>query len=467
MNRRGAIRRARLSLAALLLSPGLSCSLRGAPQERVSTLDQGVTNGSLAPDDPAVLGLMAEGRIICTGVLVAPRVALTAAHCMRGAPVDRVLVGISAGEGSPVDVLRSWTHPSYKVGSADHDICVLLLGAPVDAPALPLNEEPLTGADVGQMLRVVGFGAVSAGDMSEPQKMQGTAIIGGVSPLTFSVEPSPSQPCSGDSGGPVLRSVNGEEAVVGIVSHGDADCAEYAHAVRVDAHLDDFVTPLMAQIEAISGAIGESCVLPGNCASDLCLSPLDAPSFSYCSRECDGPTACAPGMECAELTADGSTRRVCQFIGPSPGAIGAQCAEPVECEFGMCESFAGAAAKTCSALCFPEDAVPCPRGGVCTAVASGGAIFGCFLAPTEDAPPEGSSGCGIAGPSRAPDGGVYALLLACALALGRKLNRSLEERHAPGSRRGVTALSRSPRSSRSHLRPGNRTPGTRCRRASR
>lgn len=199
----------------------------------------------------------------------------------------------------------------------------------------------------------------------------------------------------------------------------------------------------MTQVEATSGAIGESCVLPSNCASGLCLSPIDAPSFSYCSRECDGSTACAPGMECAELTADGSTRRVCQFIGPSPGAIGAQCAEPDDCEFGMCESFAGAAAKTCSALCFPEDAVPCPRGGVCTAVASGGAVFGCFLAPMEDAPPEGSSGCGIAGSSRAPDGGVYALLLACALALGRGF-----------ARQGHRRFQRPPTA---HMRPGGFT----------
>lgn len=413
-----------LSLAALVLSLGPSCSLPGEPQESVSSLDQSVTNGTVATDDPAVVGLVADGRIGCTGVLVAPRVALTAAHCVsRGTPVDRVLVGQSADEGSYVDILRAWIHPSYEVGGSDHDLGVLLLRDPIGVAAVPLNEEPLTAADVGRDIRVVGFGAVSADDVSEPRKRQGTAVVGSVSPLILSLEPSPSQPCSGDSGGPALWSVNGEQVVVGIISHGDTECTQYAHVVRVDAHLDEFVRPLMARIGATSGATGDSCIVPSNCASDLCLAPSDAPSFSYCSRECGDSKECAPGMKCEELSAGGSTRRVCQFIGPSPGAIGAPCADHTDCEFGMCESFTEAPAKTCGALCFPEDTDSCPHGGVCTPVAGAGDVFGCSLDPAENAPLEPSNGCGVARASRRSDLGGDVLLLGCAVALGRRRRR--------------------------------------------
>lgn len=409
-----------LPFAAALLSLGPSCSRPEDPQENVSTLDRGVTNGTPATDDPAVVGLVAEGRIVCTGVLVAPRVALTAAHCLvGGASVDGVLVGLSIDEGSSVELLRTWVHPGYEVGSSDHDLGVLLLQGSVGTAALPLNEQPLTETDVGRDVRIVGFGAASKDDTSAPRKRQGTSIIGAISPLTLSLDPSPSQPCSGDSGGPVLWSANGEQVVLGIVSHGDADCSQYAHAVRVDAQLDGFVRPLIARIAATSSAIGERCILSSNCASGLCLSPSDAPSFSYCSRACGGATECAPGMECAELPADGSPTRACQFTAPSPGALGAPCAEHTDCEFGLCELFVGAAAKTCSALCFQEDADSCPHGGVCTELARAGDVSGCFLDPSEGARREPSDGCGIARPSSTSSLGGYFLLLGCAIALGR------------------------------------------------
>src|SRR5262249_20713179 len=48
----------------------------------------------------------------------------------------------------------------------------------------------------------------------------------------------PSQPCVGDSGGPVLVGTR----VVAIVSAGDVACASYARASRVSAFLD-FLSP--------------------------------------------------------------------------------------------------------------------------------------------------------------------------------------------------------------------------------
>src|SRR5207237_1313698 len=59
---------------------------------------------------------------------------------------------------------------------------------------------------------------------------------------------APAQTGLTDSGAPVLYRLEGREYVAGVASSGDAQCQQYARAVRVDASSHDFILPEMAGI---------------------------------------------------------------------------------------------------------------------------------------------------------------------------------------------------------------------------
>jgi hypothetical protein len=100
-------------------------------------------------------------------------------------------------------------------------------------------------------VRVVGFGVVAGGGASAitGEKRDGTSRIAELGTHTLRLEAEPSQPCLGDSGGPVfLMGTEGRAHVVGVTSHGDFACAEAAYAVRVGSY-DDFIQPYVAEAE--------------------------------------------------------------------------------------------------------------------------------------------------------------------------------------------------------------------------
>src|SRR5262249_10892878 len=69
---------------------------------------------------------------------------------------------------------------------------------------------------------------------SSGERRSGTSRVSSVEGDRIGLAPDPSQPCAGDSGGPVF--VDG--ALTGVTSRGDADCAGGAVAMRVEASRD-------------------------------------------------------------------------------------------------------------------------------------------------------------------------------------------------------------------------------------
>jgi hypothetical protein len=225
-----------------------------------------ITNGMASPADESVVALTSAGRVLCTGVLVAPRLVLTAAHCTT----ERleVVFGAEVDDGSPLGapperfgVLGHVEHPEFH--RFHRDAALLVLERASGASPLTLTTEPVS---IGTRARVVGFGFADWEDgTSEGSKRTGAVAISDVTEESLRLAPSPSQPCAGDSGGPVLAGA--DERVIGVISSGDLLCRSYGTATPAGA-IAGFVAPF---IEAMEGCPdGVDCTVPatnGGCTS--------------------------------------------------------------------------------------------------------------------------------------------------------------------------------------------------------
>jgi V8-like Glu-specific endopeptidase len=229
-----------------------------------------ITNGELDGDGHPNVGLMIadiDGEPVwrCTGTLIAPRVFLTAGHCVGdGATAARVWFdtdltdmvdypygGVVAIEGTPVP------YPEYLWGGDDpHDVGLVILDEPVTAiePATLAMPDLLTqlkkdrvlegGYEDGVYFTHVGYGGTLASwpppaleydrirRVAESEYVALTKVYVHLSQKAVFDE---SGACFGDSGGPVFwHNVDGDEILVAVVSSGDGQCVATGFNYRVD-----------------------------------------------------------------------------------------------------------------------------------------------------------------------------------------------------------------------------------------
>lgn len=205
----------------------------------VATTQQAITNGDDDDSDSAVVALLVGGKVFCTGVLVAPTVVATAAHCVLPSPPDQVYFGSNprSKKGTFIAVSDTHAHPDFDEDTLENDIA--LVGLASKGPATPISviSKPLDDASVGRTIRVVGFGASAANATADLRKRTGTTTIDSYTNDDFRFHPSPSGTCVGDSGGPALVTVGDHEAVIGITSSGDSECKTYGRDIRMDRYV--------------------------------------------------------------------------------------------------------------------------------------------------------------------------------------------------------------------------------------
>ena len=201
---------------------------------------------SVDTGDVGVVGIAVQGSadIACTATLIGPTLALTAAHCLDGAPPTDPQCDVLVN-GRRVAVRTFIPHPAFDATTYVHDIAVLRLAEPIDAAPWPVRNAPLDAALVGRDARFVGFSSGMTG--GHQAKHQGEVTIDAIYPTKLRLVPNPTQPCFNDSGGPIFVTEGGRETLAGIVSTGDRNCAAFTKATRVDVELDGFLRPFVTR----------------------------------------------------------------------------------------------------------------------------------------------------------------------------------------------------------------------------
>jgi V8-like Glu-specific endopeptidase len=210
------------------------------------------TQGHVLDPTVGMLSVFQNGAGVgwaCTTTLVAPRVLLTAGHCVRddqsGQIIDGTNYDVKVGFGLHPDQENQW----HKIVSADtnyqgssQDIAVLILDQPITnvAPiALPPSTNGLPA--VGGAIRIVGYG-VTLGDRNDAgTKRQVTTTFNGAESDVISVgefggtEQTTRASCFGDSGGPTFY--NG--TIIGVTSYGlDQQCLQGSFMTNVSMYVD-------------------------------------------------------------------------------------------------------------------------------------------------------------------------------------------------------------------------------------
>jgi hypothetical protein len=346
---------------------GIACLVLAACAAPVGTAAQAITNGSDDAGDPAVVAIVDDqGNVGCTATVIEAHTALSAAHCFVGIDPRKLRVWFGGSVYSVIAAGRS--HPMFDPTTFANDIALLTFrDAAQPAPLAIETAAPL----VGDTIRIVGFGTTSATASDNTTKRAGSAMIGDVQPAEFTIMPTPSQPCHGDSGGPAITAAG---TVDGVVSHGDGACSDHAVYARVDV-AKPFIDQYVAETAPGTASAGQACLYDGQCDAGPCLVASDDPELAFCGKPCTSDGDCPAMMACD----DGE----CRYPVPSPGALGGACATDGDCTSDTCLD------SVCTRSCGPSAA--CPSGFVCGGTREG------YCYPSVDGGCGGCAGGGAPG----------------------------------------------------------------------
>lgn len=294
----------------------------GMPELPPSVWQQHIVNGGPENAEPATALLLAFDQnqqvfSICSGTLIAPQRVLTAAHCIDdnvGAAGFGVYFGTDATlENDPgfvffTEATQVVFHPAWNPNDleAGNDIGLVFLAQAAPITPIPIRTAPLSSAEIGAPMKLVGWGITGGGREDSGQKRSTTSQLHDFNGNLMQVGDATTGTCSGDSGGPAFMNVGGQIQVAGVTSFGDLDCA----TTSVDTRVDAFVSFITSDGQdpgnnggggggGNGGGFGASCSSIDECSSGLCAVFEDGTGF--CTQQCDGSAgSCPDGFDCIE-----------------------------------------------------------------------------------------------------------------------------------------------------------------------
>jgi len=303
----------------LLLIASLLVGCQGMPADQSGESGSEIIGGTADNGDTSVVALLNRTKgELCTASLISPTVLLTAAHCTLSDPGD-VFVAVFAPDlttGIPANTafaVKEVHHdPAFNINNlqAGHDIGIAILAQPSTQTPLPFNTAALSQAQVGQAIRIVGYG-LNQGPAQTGKgagtKRTATTTVDAINNILIQIGDNKKETCSGDSGGPAFMKLNGVETIVGVTSFGNQFCTNGGFDNRVDAFaafIKQFVTPVnnppppsntCAHSICAQGAALDAACDP--CATQICAADSFCCTNSW-DRQCVGEVATICQQKC-------------------------------------------------------------------------------------------------------------------------------------------------------------------------
>lgn len=181
-----------------------ACSSREVAEEDTESTIEPIIGGVAATDYPeaALLNMTsASGSFACTASLVAPRVVLTAGHCIDGMSTWKVRIGTVTQTSTSAETYDWAENGASTVNPAHHDVGLVYLTTPVALAAYPT----LASAGVPSGTQAVNVGRIKDGVYTS-SLWKATVTLGPGSYYGYPFDyASPDVIQPGDSGGPVFQ----------------------------------------------------------------------------------------------------------------------------------------------------------------------------------------------------------------------------------------------------------------------